>query len=189
LLLVAAGMYFLVAAPFNTLIARLRREPALPVERYGVVWENRLTRSGTPEDESGWKWLRSQGVKSVVTFRKKKVAYNEYGFEHVLQIPISENSPVASITDEQADEFLRFVRDPSHAPVHIHCKKGRNRTGMMTALVRYAIDGWSMEKALEEAKRYHYNTDLPEDRIAWLRSWASRNEPGSYRLEPDGKRV
>src|SRR2546425_12339464 len=70
----------------------------------------------------------------------------------VLRIPISGNPPADPPSDQQAEEFLRVIQDPNNAPVHMHCNAGRDRTAMMAALARYSIDGWPMEKALEEAR-------------------------------------
>ena len=158
------------------------RTAEITPRNYGIVWEKQLTRSGLPESDAGWKWLRSQGVKSVVTFRRKDLDYNKFGFEHVLRIPIPNSQRAAQLSDQQAEEFLRFIQDPDNAPVHMHCSAGISRTGTMTALARYAIEGWPMEKALKEARLYRHGKDLPEKRVAWLRDWASRNKPGSHRL-------
>ena len=179
-LLVAAAVYFLAVRPVNVPKAETRREPTPAPKRYGVVWEERLTRSGMPGEDSGWKWLHSKGVKSIVTFCPD-VNYSELGFEHVLRVPMSGNPPGDPPSDQQAEDFLQFIRDPQNAPVHMHCASGRDRTGMMAALARYAIDGWPMERALEEARLYRHGKDLPEKRVTWLRDWASRNKPGSYR--------
>ena len=36
-----------------------------PLQHYGVIWPDKLTRSGMPASGQGWDWLRKQGVKSV----------------------------------------------------------------------------------------------------------------------------
>ncbi len=152
-----------------------------PLRNYGVVWEQKLSRSGMPSNDSGWRWLRSQGVKSVVTFRPQKdVDYNKFGFQHVLRIPMGGDPP----TDQQAEEFLRFIQDPANQPVHFHCTAGKSRTGIMAALARYSIDGWPMQKALEEARLYRGGSDLSANRVAWLNNWAAKHKPGSYRIKP-----
>src|SRR3989454_3190636 len=101
------------------------------LRNYGVVWDKRLTRSEMPKSDSGWKWLRSRGVKSIVTFRMENdVDYAKYGFVRVLRIPISDNPPADPPSDQQAEQFLRFIQDPNNAPVHMHCEAGRDRTRM-----------------------------------------------------------
>src|SRR5437870_5758053 len=76
------------------------------VPNYGVVWENRLTRSGQPRSEEGWRWLRRQGVKSVVNFRAEEdTDYTGLDFERVLWLPFTSHKPP---TDDDAEEFLAF---------------------------------------------------------------------------------
>ena len=153
---------------------------ALP--NYGVIWEGKLTRSGQPSAE-GWRWLRGQGVRSLVTFRGEDDIDDRVRFRHALWVPFTKRTPP---TDDEAEEFLTFVRDPSHWPLHIHCEHGRDRTGLMAALVRYAIDGWSLERALAEARTYRDGEDLAPLYVAWLRRWAADHPRGSHRHEPAG---
>lgn len=151
-----------------------------PLRNYGVVWEHELTRSGLPRNDSGWRWLREQGVRSIVTFRTENdVDYNKFRFEHVLRIPMLANPP----SDQQAEQFLQFIQDPANQPVHIHCSAGRDRTGLMTALARYSIDAWTLEKALAEARTYRGGKDLSAKRVAWLSNWAAQHPPGSYQIK------
>lgn len=149
---------------------------------FGVVWEHKLTRSGLPDSDSGWVWLHSQGVHSIVTFLEEHdVDYAGFGFANVLQIPLSSDTYP---TEGQAQRFLAFIQDPARQPVHIHCKAGRDRTGMMAALARYAVDSWPLTDALTEARRYRGGKDLEAARIGWLRAWAAKHPPGSARVRP-----
>ncbi|HSV06312.1 MAG TPA: tyrosine-protein phosphatase [Candidatus Binatus sp.] len=152
--------------------------PGLP--NYGVIWEGKFTRSGQPSDE-GWTWLRRQGVRSLVNFRGEDgIADQGVRFRYKLWVPFTKETPP---TDDEAEEFLTFVRDRSHWPIHMHCKSGRDRTGLMAALVRYAIDGWPLERALAEARTYRDGEDLAPLYVAWLRRWAADHPRGSHRLE------
>ena len=171
--------------------ARARRQGAKAaageaVPNYGVVWENGLTRSGQPRSEEGWTWLRRRRVKSVVSFRVgDDVDYARLGFEHVLLLPFKARDEPK---DGYAEKFLAFVGDRRNWPVHIVCKSGRARTGVMAALVRYAIDGWPLERALAEARSYREGEDLTRHHVAWLRRWAADHAPGSHRLALPGGR-
>jgi protein tyrosine/serine phosphatase len=157
-----------------------------PLRNFGVVWRNKLTRSGMPNSDAGWEWLRKQGVKSIVTFRTENdLDYQKFGFDRVLRVPMKDQPP----SEAQAEDFLRFVQDPSNGPVHIHCAAGESRTGMMAALVRYAIDGWPLDKALEEARQYRRGRELSEKRVVFLKRWAEKHPPGSSRLEGNYSRA
>jgi hypothetical protein len=149
-----------------------------PLQHYGVIWPAKLTRSGMPASGQGWDWLRNQGVKSVVTFRPEHdVNYDQFGF-NVMRLPMEEEPP----GEQQAEEFLRFIQDPKNQPVHIHCTAGVGRTGLMAALTRYAIDGWSLDRALAESRTYRGGKDLSKTRLDWLKKWAATHPPGSARL-------
>lgn len=64
------------------------------------------------------------------------------------------NIPVNSAAPrrDQADEFLRLARDPANHPMLITCSSA-NRVGAFMMILRVVDQGWSEEKALEEAKR------------------------------------
>jgi uncharacterized membrane protein len=144
-----------------------------------VVWPGKVSRSGTPYSSVGWQWLHDQGVRSIVTFiNNDSVDYPRFSFENVLRIPLAgEEVP----TDEQAKEFLQFIQDPKSWPVDVHCAAGKDRTGMMIALARYAVDGWTLDRVLAEAKRYRGGNDLARFRVECLEKWAATHPPGSER--------
>jgi protein tyrosine/serine phosphatase len=150
-----------------------------PVRNYGVIWPHELTRSGLPRNDMGWTWLRDQGVRSIVTFRTENdVDYESFGF-NVMRLPLTGS---VMPTEKQAVEYLEFVQDPRNQPVHIHCTAGRDRTGMMAALVRYSIDGWKLDDALNEARQYRDGKDLSPRRVAWLRAWEKTHSPGTFKV-------
>jgi hypothetical protein len=186
----------MIKAVMATLVALLVTAPAIADSRdehahhnpigsgmnYGVIWEHKLTRSGLPDEDTGWDWLREQGVKSIVTFlplEEANINYGKHGFMTVLRIPLGYT---ALPTDRQTQRFLAFIQDPKNQPVHIHCAGGRDRTGMMAALARYAVDGWPLDKALAEARTYRDGESLDEIRQVWLKAWAAKHPPGDARV-------
>jgi hypothetical protein len=148
-----------------------------PVENFGVIWHGRITRSGKPGDDTAWQWLRARGVHNVVNFRNdnEDVDYETFGLG-CLWIPLSGGE---SPSDDRAKAFLEYVQKPENQPVHIMCAEGKDRTGTMGALIRYSIEGWSMDEALAEAALYRGGEPLSDERTAWLRGWANRYPPGS----------
>lgn len=61
-------------------------------------------------------------------------------------IPVNSSSPRV----EQADEFLRITRDKTNHPMLVTCATA-NRVGAFMMILRVVEQGWSEEKALEEA--------------------------------------
>jgi hypothetical protein len=152
-----------------------------PVPNFGIIWQGKLTRSGLPKNEDGWKWLRKQGVKSIVNFRARNdVNYEGYGFGNSLWIPMDNGR---FPTETEAVTYLTWIQDPAHQPVNVQCAEGKDRTGMMAALARYAIGGWSMDKAVSEASLYRKGKPLADERINWLRDWARKHPPASHRRQ------
>ena len=150
-----------------------------PVRNFGVVEQGILYRSAQPHPAT-LPWLRRYGIKSVVNLREQQYddgawALSVLGFENYLQIPIDNYAPP---TDAQAQEFLQFVQDQRNWPVLVHCAEGKGRTGVLVALTRYAVDGWSIDQALAEANNYTAKTALSEPQRTWLKQWASAHAPG-----------
>jgi tyrosine-protein phosphatase SIW14 len=59
------------------------------------------------------------------------------------------------------DELLTFftlLRDNPDQKVFIHCQYGADRTGVMIALYRIAVDHWTAEQAISEMKEFHYHS-------------------------------
>lgn len=154
-------------------------EPKGPVPKYGIIWPGKLTRSGKPKDHEGWNWLRGQGVNGIVNFRARNdVDYKSYGFGKHLWIPM-DNGRLP--TDAEAEQYLAWIQEPANQPVNIQCAEGKDRTGMMAALARYAIEGWTIDEAVKESSLYRKGEPINEERINWLRQWAKKHPPGSNR--------
>jgi uncharacterized protein (TIGR01244 family) len=101
--------------------------------------------------------LKAEGFKAIVNLRqatepgadidRSKAVAQDAGLKYI-HIPFSGSDPSTGAVDE----FLRAMKDPSNSPVFIHCASA-NRAGMMWMIKRVMIDGWSVEKASEEAER------------------------------------
>src|SRR5262245_44307990 len=180
---VAALLALCVGSPTMSASSKSARRVDTPMMNFGVIWEGRLTRSGLPNRDSGWKWLRQHGTKGIVTFiPDDDVDYAGYGFTSVLESPLDDDGE-SPPTQRQAERFLAFIQDPKNQPVHIHCAKGRDRTGLMAALARFAVDGWSLDRALAEARTFRGGEDLGEEYVKWLKAWAAKYPPGNARFD------
>ena len=47
-------------------------------------------------------------------------------------------------------QFLRVVTNESRQPLFVHCRHGSDRTGMMCAIYRIAVQGWTKDQAIAE---------------------------------------
>lgn len=149
---------------------------------FAIAVDKVLSRSGQPTYEN-FKWLKENGWRSVIDTRedgeygevtddKKISGFNELGFNY-LYLPMKDNTVP---TNEQAESFLNFITDPKNQPAHLHCRAGIGRTGTLTALYRYSVQGWPLEDALKEAKLY--SSGLNKVQTAWLEQWALNHQPG-----------
>ncbi len=150
------------------------------VENFGVVSPGCLYRSAQP-GKGDFEWLAQQGFRSVISLRKE---YDD-GAERLkalglnyLYLPTPDHH---APTDEDGRKFLVFMRDSNNWPALVHCKGGQGRAGVMAALARYAIEGWPMDRALDEAKRYRpLNFKIFGEQRRWLNRWKDRFPAGSY---------
>ena len=115
-----------------------------------------LYRGGQPT-EKGINELARRGVKTIVNLRGEDPKANieeewsrKAGIKYV-GVPMADwGKP--KLTD--LDEVLRLVAHSEDQPVFVHCRRGADRTGTVIAAYRISHDGWTAEKALEEAVKY-----------------------------------
>jgi protein tyrosine/serine phosphatase len=80
-------------------------------------------------------------------------------------------------TESQSAQFLAIVRDPSCQPVLVHCQHGRNRAGYAAAYYRIAIQHWTYEAAIAEARTYGYPEGTAAEEVKSLRAMAASTGP------------
>ena len=107
--------------------------------------------------------LASLGVKTVIDLQadfdhsgNEEQLVRTAGMEFV-RIPMTTH---VQPTEEQVDQFLKLVNDPASQPVYVHCKGGKHRTGVMTAVYRMTMDGWTPAQAFAEMKRFDFGMDF-----------------------------
>ena len=55
-------------------------------------------------------------------------------------------------SDRQVLDFLRLALDPAHQPLFVHCRRGRDRVGVLVAAYHVAVDGWDPRQAYADAR-------------------------------------
>ncbi len=105
---------------------------------------------GAQPTEVGFAELRKMGVKTVINLRAFHSDLDEFrraGVEFNY-VPISFKAWHPE--KEDVVKFLAVVRDPANFPIFFHCQHGADRTGMMSAIYRMVVQGWSNDDALTE---------------------------------------
>jgi tyrosine-protein phosphatase SIW14 len=125
---------------------------------FGRVTDN-LYRGGQPTSD-GFNALHAMGVGIVVDLREKptEVATEKRQVESLgmksIGIPWSANHEPSSAN---IVEFLDMVRANPDTKIYVHCRRGADRTGVMIAAYRIAVEHTSVADAVSEMHRYHYD--------------------------------
>jgi len=124
-------------------------EWARPVEkRYNFYQMSpTLYRSSLP-DGGALPLLAKLDIGTVINFLPESDAnwLSTPGIEQV-QLPYRTNH----VDDSDVLKALRAIQEgQARGPVLMHCKHGSDRTGLMAAMYRVVVQGWSKEDALDE---------------------------------------
>lgn len=114
---------------------------------------DQIATAGQPKD-AAFEKLAANGFRSVLNLRtesegvdlkRERELTNNAGMTYI-SIPF-----VGSASDPSVvDHFIKAVKDPSNHPMLIHCGSA-NRVGALFMIYRVVDQGWTEEKALEEA--------------------------------------
>ena len=110
---------------------------------------------GAQPTAKGFKNLQAMGIKTDVNLRawhsdKDKVAGT--GLKSVR----FRMEPWRGDTEEVV-QFLKVATDTNNLPAFVHCERGADRTGMMCAMYRVAVCGWTKAQAIDEMKNGGFN--------------------------------
>jgi protein tyrosine/serine phosphatase len=113
-----------------------------------VVTTN-LYRGAQPTAE-GMAGLKALGVRTIINLRafhsdKDEVAGTGLKSERFHTTPWHGET-------EDVIRFLRIVTDTNNLPAFVHCQRGADRTGMMCAMYRVVVCGWTKVAAIDEMK-------------------------------------
>jgi protein tyrosine/serine phosphatase len=114
---------------------------------------------GAQPKQGEYKQLAALGVKTVIDLRDSTERYAKTQVESAgmsyINVPMSDTKMPPQ---ETVQRFLDLMKDQSIFPIYVHCKGGRHRTGIMTAVYRMTFEGWNIEKAYDEMKDYDFYT-------------------------------
>ena len=129
--------------------------PDLP--NFGQVTDG-LYRGGQPTS-NGFSKLKAMGVGLVINFREEpaeialeKRQVGSLGMEYI-GIPWNAHHELSSA---DVEEFLEIIRDHPKTKVFVHCKRGADRTGLMVAVYRIAVEHKEVADAISEMHQFHF---------------------------------
>ena len=139
--------------PASHQIGQKRQIKGLP--NFGEVTP-KLFRGAHPAPD-GFETLAKMGVNIVVDARggsdeSENRRVNQLGMRYV-SIPWRCPFP----KDEVFIKFLKLLRDNPDKKVFVHCRLGDDRTGMMVASYRMAMQGWTADEAMREMEQFGYS--------------------------------
>ena len=127
---------------------------ALP--HFGTVREGMLYRSGQPRG-LGLAWVKHSGIRTLINLRnphsdgtpEEKAFAAENGLNFYNFSIGSSHEDIA----QTVERFLAIVDDKSNWPILVHCSRGKERSGVLSAVFRIEYDLWSNDQALQETYR------------------------------------
>jgi protein tyrosine/serine phosphatase len=132
---------------------QMHRPPewATPIEKNGIQNFHRISENlyrGEKPTAIGIKQLKDMGIKTIIDLRsfssdKDEIGGIEIGYEHI-------DMKTWHPEEEDIVRFLKIVTDNTKTPVFVHCRYGADRTGLMCAIYRVVVCGWSKEAAADE---------------------------------------
>ena len=159
-LLTCALTSFVAVSPvlLNAAESRITRA-AIRIDNFGEISPGYFR--GAQPAGSDYATLASFGIKTVIDLQKDFVGDEQRLVEDAgmrfVRIPMTTRvAPTAG----QIDSFLELVNDPANQPVYVHCKGGKHRTGVMTAVFRMTQNGWTSDQAFSEMKQYKFGMDF-----------------------------
>lgn len=143
--------------------AKAERNPdwATPVQMEGVPNLHKvadgLYRSAQPTAE-GFKNLEKLGIKTVINLRALHDDADETKGVKLRRIDVPVNT--WHIETEDVVRVMQELAKKENGPFLIHCQHGADRTGLMCAMYRILVQGWTKDKALAEMTDggYGYHT-------------------------------
>ena len=129
--------------------------------KFVEVVPGKIYRGIQPGDEEDYEYLRKLGIKTQLNLRKylgwqerglhKKAEAQGFFYKHT-GMPTLWNEP----KDPEVEEALGTLNDPSLQPIYVHCRLGKDRTGLIVALYRVLHQQWTGCTAWREWKTLGY---------------------------------
>lgn len=129
------------------------------LHNFGVVNEGQIYRSSQPSENFLKRLIEQRKIKTIIVLKhsvpsfEKNIADSK-GIKIIhLKMSVSKEP-----SEDTVKKFLEVVEDPNNYPILVHCQGGADRTGLMIAIKRVELDGWTIA---EVEKEMFYYRNIP----------------------------
>lgn len=134
--------------------------PSRQIPNFQTI-EDGLVRGGRPTQKD-LQWLQAQGIKTIINLendddavKQEKKWADKLGLVSV-SVPMD---VFETPNDFQTAQLLDLMNDPKmNGPIFIHCKQGRDRTGLLVGLHRVLNRGWGAKTSYDEMLKYGFRS-------------------------------
>ena len=158
-------------------------EAAEPLPNFHQVAEG-IYRSAEPKAE-GFKRLAQMGIKTILDL---KLHVDDDDLESAAALGMKiESVPMNGLLSPsfaQLDRALAVLQDPAKKPVLIHCRYGRDRTGVTVAAYRVAVQGVAPAAAAQEAQSFGCCPPLFKNLPDYLSRYLQHRQAANLSLQP-----
>lgn len=140
------------------LIASIASNAAIP--RFSEVSPG-IYRGGQPTESRDYDDLRERGIRTIINLRTdhdrlERKKSKKLGMK-LIEIGIH---PLVPVSEKDMNQVLRDLANPNLRPIFIHCREGKDRTGLAIGLYRVRYEGWTQQRAYLEMLSFGFSEYL-----------------------------
>lgn len=141
----------ILSLPATASALELPAGPALKADLPNFAKVSNTFYRGAQPTRTGFSIISQLNIRTVLNLRDDPKDWEKETVESVglryIHMPMS---ALRKPRDKDVSAFLKLMRDASAAPLFIHCQRGADRTGVLSAIRRIEIDGWTALAAANE---------------------------------------
>ncbi len=131
-----------------------------------------IYRGAQPAPE-GYLTLKNMGIRTVINLRSRHSEKEEVESAGMRSVEIPMN--ILDVKEETVRQVVAVMTNPANRPVYLHCRLGEDRTGVVVAIYRMAINGWALPEAEAEMQAFGFN-DIWFNLMDLVRNYRSDTE-------------
>ena len=128
--------------------------------RFQEVESGKIYRGGQPESLADYALLQRLGIHTIINLKTTRQEIEQeaalaksFGMTMISR----PTGTFFGATDEEVDEIQSLLQDPKLQPLLIHCRHGKDRTGLMIGIYRVETQGWGPQEAYSEMLSLGFN--------------------------------